>query len=87
MKSGLKDILLTWQSPGLPVRLLTFRPSKAVEAAKQIGEGADRTTRSPIDLHRLQTKLIQSIRSRDYSGLDVLDWRYSGVSQKLCKRS
>lgn len=77
MSPGLKDFLRAWQTPVLPIRTMDFRPSKAVEAAKQVGEGADRQTRPPIDLQKLQAKLLHSARSRDFSGLDILDWRYS----------
>ncbi|WP_084158768.1 EH signature domain-containing protein [Solidesulfovibrio alcoholivorans] len=77
MTQGLKDLLLTWQQSGYQIRPLVFCPSRAVEAAKLVGEGTDQPTRPPLDLQALQVRLIQAARSQDFSGLDVLDWRYS----------
>ncbi|QAZ67265.1 EH signature domain-containing protein [Solidesulfovibrio carbinolicus] len=77
MTPGLNELLRTWQQSGQRIRPLTFDPSRTVKAAKDVGEGRDQPTRSLIDLQALQARLTQAARSRDFSGLDVLDWRYS----------
>ncbi|WP_243439393.1 EH signature domain-containing protein [Fundidesulfovibrio soli] len=77
MSLTLKDILKAWQNPVCPIRSMEFPTSKAVEAARRIGEGVDRQTKPPIDLSMLRTKIVQAAKSKDFSAFDVLDWRYS----------
>lgn len=77
MTPRLKDMLQALSQQEYQIRPMVFRPSRVVSAAASIGEGGDQPIRMPLDLDRLQKKLLKAARDRDFSTMDLVDWRYS----------